>query len=289
MAYEIDIVSRITKLQEQLSEAEKKIARLILEDLSFAAHASINELARRAQVSEATVTRFAKALSCKDVRDLKLRLAQSLAVGQRFIADDVKVEPAGIHGVYEAIKTALDFNASLLTTDVVEPAAEAVAGARQVLIFGVGGGSTIMAQECQHRLFRLGFPATAYSDPMLMRMAAAAIDQNDVVICLSLGGFSPDVTEAAEIARDYGARTLAITVKDSPLAKAVELVMPIEPIETDYIFKPSASRYVMLAAIDVLATEVAIKHKRRSREKLRRLKHHLDNHKHGNDRLPLGD
>lgn len=288
MAYEIDIVSRITKLQEQLSEAEKKIARLILEDLSFAAHASINELARRAQVSEATVTRFAKALSCKDVRDLKLRLAQSLAVGQRFIAD-VKVEPAGIHGVYEAIKTALDFNANLLTTEVVEPAAEAVAGARQVLIFGVGGGSTIMAQECQNRLFRLGFPATAYSDPMLMRMAAAAIDQNDVVICLSLGGFSPDVTEAAEIARDYGARTLAITVKDSPLAKAVELVMPIEPIETDYIFKPSASRYVMLAAIDVLATEVAIKHKRRSREKLRRLKHHLDNHKHGNDRLPLGD
>lgn len=288
MAYEIDIVSRINKLQEQLSEAEKKIARLILEDLSFAAHASINELARRAKVSEATVTRFAKALSCKDVRDLKLRLAQSLAVGQRFIAD-VKVEPAGIHGVYEAIKTALDFNASLLTAEVVEPAAEAVAGARQVLIFGVGGGSTIMAQECQHRLFRLGFPATAYSDPMLMRMAAAAIDQNDVVICLSLGGFSPDVTEAAEIARDYGARTLAITAANSPLAKAVEIVMPIEPLETDYIFKPSASRYVMLAAIDVLATEVAIKHKRRSREKLRRLKHHLDNHKHGNDRLPLGD
>jgi RpiR family carbohydrate utilization transcriptional regulator len=288
VAYEIDIVSRINKLQEQLSEAEKKIARLILEDLSFAAHASINELARRAKVSEATVTRFAKALSCKDVRDLKLRLAQSLAVGQRFIAD-VKVEPAGIHGVYEAIKTALDFNASLLTAEVVEPAAEAVAGARQVLIFGVGGGSTIMAQECQHRLFRLGFPATAYSDPMLMRMAAAAIDQNDVVICLSLGGFSPDVTEAAEIARDYGARTLAITAANSPLAKAVEIVMPIEPLETDYIFKPSASRYVMLAAIDVLATEVAIKHKRRSREKLRRLKHHLDNHKHGNDRLPLGD
>lgn len=288
MAYEIDIVSRISKLQEQLSEAEKKIARLILDDLSFAAHASINELARRAQVSEASVTRFAKALSCKDVRDLKLRLAQSLAVGQRFIAD-VSTEPAGIHGVYEAIKTALDYNAKLLTSEVVEPAAEAVAGARQVLIFGVGGGSTIMAQECQHRLFRLGFPASAYSDPMLMRMAAAAIDQNDVVICLSLGGFSPDVTEAAEIARDYGARTLAITVLDSPLAKAVELVLPIEPMETDYIFKPSASRYVMLAAIDVLATEVAIKHKRRSREKLRRLKHHLDNHKHGNDRLPLGD
>lgn len=289
MAYEIDIVSKISRLQEQLSEAEKKIAQLILEDLSFSAHASINALARRAGVSEATVTRFAKSLSCKDVRDLKLRLAQSLAVGQRFIDDDVKVEPAGIHGVYEAIKAALDLNANLLTTAVVEPAAEDIVAARQVLIFGVGGGSTIMAMECQHRLFRLGFPTTAYSDPMLMRMAAAAVEQHDVVICLSLGGYSPDVTEAAEIAREYGARTIAITPKESPLALAVDMLLPIESMETDYIFKPSAARYVMLAAIDVLATEVAIKHKRKSREKLRRLKHHLDNHKHGNDRLPLGD
>lgn len=288
MATEIDIVSRIAKLQDQLSDAEKKIARLILSDLNFAAHASINELAKKAEVSEATVTRFAKSMSCKDVRNLKLRLAQSLAVGQRFIVEDV-AEPSGIHGVYEAIRAALDFNSRLVTSEIIEPAATAIAEARQVLIFGVGGGSTMMGQECQHRLFRLGIPATAYSDPMLMRMAASTIDNNDVVIALSLGGFSPDVTEAVNIAKEYGASAVAITTKDSPLSFAADFLIPIEPIETDYIFKPSASRYVMLAAIDVLATEVAIRHKRKSREKLRRLKLHLDNHKHGNDRLPLGD
>lgn len=288
MANDIDIVSRISKLQDQFSEAEKKIARLILEDLNFAAHASINTLAKRAEVSEATVTRFAKALDCKDVRHLKLRLAQSLAVGQRFISE-VTIEPTGIHGVYEAIKSALDFNANLITTEIIEPAADVISNARQVLIFGVGGGSTIMAQECQHRLFRLGLAATAYNDPMLMRMAAAAIEPNDVVLALSLGGFSPDVTDAVNIAREYGAKAVTITPVETPLAESCDLVIPIAPIETDYIFKPSASRYVLLAAIDVLATEVAIRHKRKSREKLRRLKLHLDNHKHGNDRLPLGD
>lgn len=288
MANDIDIVSRISKLQEQFSEAEKKIARLILEDLNFAAHASINALARRAAVSEATVTRFAKALDCKDVRHLKLRLAQSLAVGQRFISE-VTVEPSGIHGVYESIKSALDFNAGLITSDIIEPAADLVSNARQVLIFGVGGGSTIMGQECQHRLFRLGVAATAYSDPMLMRMAAAAIEPADVVIALSLGGYSPDVTNAVSIAREYGAKAVAITAVNTPLAEACDRVIPIAAQETDYIFKPSASRYVLLAAIDVLATEVAIRHKRKSREKLRRLKLHLDNHKHGIDRLPLGD
>lgn len=288
MSHEPDIVSRINTLFGHLRDAEQKVARLVLDDMNFAAQASISEMARKAGVSEATITRFAKAVDCKNVRDLKLRLAQALAVGQRFYTD-VKVEPGGIYGVYESIKSALDHNAQLVTEEVVGPAVEALAGARQILIFGVGGGSTVMAQECQHRFFRLGFPATAYSDPMLMRMAASAIDANDVVLCLSLGGYSPDVQDAAEIAREYRARTLGITVKDSPLGQVVDHLIPIEPLETDYIFKPSASRYVMMAAIDVLATELAIKHKRKSREALRRLKHTLDRHKLGQDRLPLGD
>lgn len=288
MSYELDVVSLITKLYDQLSDAERKIAALILDDLNFAAHASISELAQKSNVSEATITRFARSMNCKNVRDLKLRLAQSLAVGQRFITD-VKTEPGGIHSIYETIKSALDYNAQLVTSDIIDSAVVMLTNARQIFIFGVGGGSTVMAQECQHRLFRLGFAATAYCDPMLMRMAAATIDNNDVVICLSLGGYSPDVVAAAEIARAYSAQTIAITPVDSPLGKAVDLVVPMEPMETDYIFKPSASRYVMMAAIDVLATELAIKNKRKSREKLRRLKHNLDIYKHGSDRLPLGD
>ena len=47
--------------------------------------AAAREGARKAAVSEASVTRFAKAIGCRDVRDLKLRLAQATAVGLRFL------------------------------------------------------------------------------------------------------------------------------------------------------------------------------------------------------------
>ena len=53
--------------------------------------------------------------------------------------------------------------------------------------------------------------------------------------------------------------------------------------------------YSSLAAIDILSSELAIKNQRKSREKLRRLKIQLDDHR-GEDgacpnsnRLPLGD
>ncbi|WP_339616729.1 MurR/RpiR family transcriptional regulator [uncultured Gilvimarinus sp.] len=288
MTHEPDIVSRISTMFGQLRGAEQKIARVVLDDMTFAAHANISELAERAGVSEATITRFARAVDCTNVRDLKLRLAQSLAVGQRFYTE-AKVEPSSTHGVYEAVKTALEHNAALMTEKVIRGAIELLSPAKQVLIFGVGGGSTVMAQEFQYRLFRLGFSAAAYSDPMLMRMASASVDSSDVVICLSVGGYSPDVQDAMEIAQEYGARALGITTKDSPLGRGVDQLVPIETMETDFIFKPSASRYVMLAAIDVLATELATRHKRKSRETLRRIKHTLDNHKQGQDRLPLGD
>lgn len=179
-------------------------------------------------------------------------------------------------------------NAGLITDEVIHQAAQLIVQANHCLIFGVGGGSTVMAQECHHRLFRLSVKSNAYSDPMLMRMTAATVDAKDVVICLSLSGDSPDVYDAAKIAKEYGAKVLTIC-PESLLSGLADVHLPVKIQEADYIFKPSASRYAMMAAIDILASEVAVKNQRKSREKLRRLKFHLDEHRDGDNRSPLGD
>ncbi|ALS97187.1 MurR/RpiR family transcriptional regulator [Lacimicrobium alkaliphilum] len=283
----MDIVSRIHNQLSHLRPAEQKVARYILGDLNYAASASINELASKAKVSHASITRLAQALECKNVRELKMLLAQSAAVGERFIADK-PVSRKDIPPVYQAIHDILDINAGLITDEAIEKASQLLTRADHVLIFGVGGGSTFMAQECHNRLFRLEVKSNAYSDPMMMRMTAATVNPDDVVLCLSLSGVSPDVMASAQIAKEYGAHLLAIC-PEGPLADAVDLHLPIKTQEAEYIFNPSASRYAMLAAIDVVAGEVAVVNQRKSREKLRRLKHHLDQHRKGSERLPLGD
>lgn len=73
----------------------KRIAQFILDDVAAAAELPIAEIARLTQTSRASVTRFARALGCKDVRELKMKLAQSLAVGQRFILDVPDLEGVG--------------------------------------------------------------------------------------------------------------------------------------------------------------------------------------------------
>ena len=94
---------------------------------------------------------------------------------------------------------------------------------------------------------------------------------------------------AIDIARGYGARVGAITRADTPLATRSDWLLPISIEETDFVFKPSASRYAMLLAIDVLATTLALHLGDHSRECLRRIKLALDNYRGGGERLPLGD
>ncbi|ENY5352081.1 MurR/RpiR family transcriptional regulator [Klebsiella aerogenes] len=287
MAYSIDIISCITDRFMALTATEKRIAQFILDDVAAAAEMPIAELARLTDTSQASVTRFARALGCKDVRELKMKLAQSLAIGQRFILDVPDLE--GVQGIYESIISVLETNRRALDLAALKRAVEWISGARQVLALGMGGGSTICAQEIQYRLFRLGLPVVSQSDGLLVRMMSSAVTAKDVVIVLSLGGYTKEMIESAAIARKYGAKIVAITPPETPLAAQADIVLPLLVSENDYIFKPSASRYAMLAMVDVLATELAMANKPQAKDRLRRIKLALDDHRDGVDRLPLGD
>lgn len=287
MSASIDIISCITDRFVELTATEKRIAQFILDDVQAATTLPIAEMAKLTNTSQASVTRFARAIGCKDVRELKVKLAQSLAVGQRFILDVPDLE--GVQGIYETIINVLEMNRRALDPDSLSRAVEWLSGARQILAIGMGGGSTICAQEVQFRLFRLGLPVVSQSDGLLVRMMCSAVSPNDVVLALSLGGYTQEVVESAAIARQYGAKVIAITPEATPLAENADLVLPLIVRENDYIFKPSTSRYAMLAMVDVLATELAVVNKAETKNRLRRIKLALDSHRGGADRQPLGD
>ncbi|KAF1029972.1 MAG: HTH-type transcriptional regulator HexR [Burkholderia plantarii] len=287
-----DIVARIAECAPVLREAERKVASTILDDLAGAAQASIGALAARAGVSVATVTRFAKAAGCRDVRELKLRLAQAAAVGRHFLAP-----AAGAAGgttpsatrVYDDIRVALEHHHALLAQASFDAGAGALAAARMIYVYGQGGGSTALADELRFRLVRFGRPVASYQDALLQRMVASTMTHECVVVALSVTGRVPELLESCALARRYGARVIALTAPASPLAQLADDLIPVVAFETDFIYKPSTSRYAMMMALDVLVTEVALRLGDGCRETLRRMKHALDAHRGGGDRQPLGD
>ena len=128
MSWSIDIISCITDRFVELTATEKRIAQFILDDVAAAAELPIAEMARLTHTSQASVTRFARALGCKDVRELKMKLAQSLAVGQRFILDVPDLE--GVQGIYESIIGVLETNRRALDIEALKRAVSWLSDAR---------------------------------------------------------------------------------------------------------------------------------------------------------------
>jgi RpiR family transcriptional regulator, carbohydrate utilization regulator len=292
-ALSFDIVARIAERAPELRGAERKVAALILDDLTGASRASIGALAEKASVSVATVTRFAKAVGCHDVRELKLRLAQAAAVGQRFLTREPNhgdaVPDSLAARIFDEVQTTLAQNQGALRAAPIAQAADALAQARMIYVFGMGGGSTALADEMRFRLVRLGRPVASYQDGLLQRMVAATLSKEHVIVALSVTGQTPEMVESCRLAKQYGARVIALTAPASPLGALAEWLIPIIAIETDFIYKPSSSRYAMMMALDLLVTELAVKQADTSRELLRRMKHALDAHRGGGERQPLGD
>lgn len=289
-----DIIGTIRQAASSLRPAEQRVADTILADVGFAVHASSGDLAQRAGVSEPTVTRFSRAVGCSGVRELRVRLAQSMVVGRIYIeppphAGTDLAQPALWRSVFQEIRRAIAAVEEGLQRPDLERAAEAIAGCTKLAAFGVGGGSSLAAAEVEHRFFRLGISVSHTSDSRLMRMAAATLGQGDVVIAVSTTGKAIEVIESAAIARRYGALVVAITKPQSRLASVADIVLGVHVPEAPDPLKPTASRYALLAVIDLLAASTAYCRPREAQDRMRRIKYELVRATDGTADEPLGD
>lgn len=288
-----DLVSRLESSLASFGPAERRVAEVALADLGFVAEANIADIAARAGVSEPTVVRFCRRLGCAGVRDFKLKLAQNLAVGLQYLRPDTTLEAAGTLGLVDHVigvaTSALQEARRQLDPAALEEAADVLASARQILFYGVGGGSSAVAQDAAYRFFRLKLPATAYSDSYLQRMSAATLSEGDVAFAISSSGLPPSLRESMAVAQSYGATTIALTRPDSELARACRIVIGVEVPEHPDIFKPTAVRHVHALVVDILATLVAQRRGAVTRESLRRIRSALASLLDHPGSLPVGD
>jgi len=287
----MDIFETIQEDREQFSPSEQRIADILLDHFDFAVNASIIELAERAEVSPPTVTRFCRRLGCQSFSDFKVRLAKTAFVGVRYLNPGAKsTEPADVaEDVIAKAQNALFGVHRALDPVVLDKAAERLSNAGMIYAFGSGGNSSMIATEFQNRLFRLGSRVTASNDHNMQLMMTAAAQPQDVIIGSSFSGRNQELVRCFTLARDNGIGTIALTQSRSPVAEAAELVVGIDLPEGDNIFRPTSTRFAFLAMVDVIASLVAYRNRKRSTLTLRHIKQQLVEHRDGDDRQILGD
>lgn len=275
------MLDRIRASMPALPPAEQRVAKLVLADPRSFASLPVAELAERAHVSKPTVVRFCRSVGYDGLADFKLKLAGSVNEGVPFVhrAVDEDDKPADliVKVIDNAISALLKFRNDA-ASHAFERALDALATAgregRRIEFYGVGN-SGIVAQDAQHKFFRLGVNAVACSDGHVQVMSATMLRSGDCAVVISNSGRSRDLLDATEIARKKGATTVAITASGSPLAQKAHILLAADHPEDYDRYSPMVSRLLHLTIIDILTTGVALRMGEELRPMLQEIKHNL--------------
>ena len=205
------MLDRIKASIPALPPAEQRVAKLVLADARSFATLPVGELAERAHVSKPTVVRFCRSVGYDGLADFKRKLAGSVNEGvpfvHRSVDEDDKTGDIVVKVIDNAVSALLKYRndaASHAFERAIGALTEAGRGGRRIEFYGVGN-SGIVAQDAQHKFFRLGVHAAAVSDGHVQVMSATMLAPGDCVVIISNSGQSRDLLDAAEIARRKGA------------------------------------------------------------------------------------
>ena len=259
------MLDRVQACLPSLAPAEQRVAKLCLADPRAFTMLPVAQLADRAHVSKPTVVRFCRSVGYNGLSDFKQKLAGTVNEGVPFIhrsvdADD-KTADVLVKVIDNTVAAFLKYRNEASSNQIDKAVAALVAAfqtGRQVQFFGVGN-SGVVAQDAQHKFFRLGLHSIAYSDGHMQVMSASILEKGDCVLIISNSGRTRDLMDACDIARRNGATTIVITASGSPLASAGHIHLSADHPEGVDRYSPMVSRLLHLLIIDVLATTVALR------------------------------
>lgn len=254
------MLSKIQDRLPDLSRAEQRVARWVVQHPKQASRATLAEVAMECGTSEPTVIRFCRSIGLGGFREFTIRLTEALShpvsnVHSNVNADDTASD--AVTKVMDASIRSLIEMRSVLSALPVDAAVEAMATARQIAFAGLGASGHVAADACQ-KFFRLGTPCTALTNTPDILQFAGVSEASDVLIFISHGGGWPEMARAAELARQRGATVIALTDQGSRLASLATIVFPCEDVEDPSVYTPMSSRLAHLALLDALQVALAL-------------------------------
>ncbi|SDO94842.1 MurR/RpiR family transcriptional regulator [Actinacidiphila guanduensis] len=261
-----DVTALIRAELPRLTGSLRKVGELILADPAAVIGCSAAELGRRTGTSQPSVTRFCRAIGLDSYQHLLIELAREGARGAGTswgtseIGPDISPDD-DLERVVTVVAQA-DLGAVQRTLDTIdlaalERAAQAVARARRVDVYGVGG-SGVVAVETELRLYGIGCAVRGWNEVHAATTSAALLTPADAAIAISHSGATRETVEPFELAGERGATTIAVTADPrSPLARAAEIRLVSTTAETSFRSGSIGARHSVLLLIDCLYVRVA--------------------------------
>lgn len=244
---------RLEQTKRNFTKSEMKIYEYINKNPEQVLYHSLTELAEACNVGEATVLRLFRKIGYKGFQGFKFSLAKEV--------DDFRVDDNNsyVYKVKNSMRTALDNSYEVIDPAELEKAVGMIDAAKSVVVFGVGA-SSIAGLDMQNRLLRIGRNIEVLADPHSQVMRTASMDEDTVVIAISITGSTRDTVDSVAAAKNKSAKIIAITnYTKSPLTKFSHCVLLSSAKESPLDSGSLVSKVGQLFVIDLLCTGLTLK------------------------------
>lgn len=256
----ISLETRIQMNRHTLLESENKVAEYIMgPHQNEIITQPVAKAAECIGVSVASIIRFCKKLGLTGYAELKLQMAKEAghfeAIGRQntdsIIDRNMPLEDLPREIIQSTINGLRD-TASIISTEMLVKAIEAIRNARQVLLVGVSN-SAVVCKDLHCKLMRLGIVCHVSADSHEMLTQANFLSPADTVIGISHSGLTKDVVDCLRLANQKGTTTICISnYLHTPLTEAAKIHLLTGGHETSFSSETMVSRISQLAIVDML-------------------------------------
>lgn len=195
--------------------------------------------------------RFCRKLGYKGYQGFKLALAREISMRDQNISDDTYIDK-----VRNNMVQAIEDTYKLVDDEQLQRAIDQIDQSTNVVVFGVSS-SGIAGLDMQNRLMRIGVNIETITDSHNQVLRANSVNQDTVIIAISLTGSTKDIIDAVETSKDNGASIIAITnYTESPLSKFADIVLLTSAKENPLDSGSLVSKISQLFVIDLLCTGI---------------------------------
>lgn len=245
-----------------LSGKEGMIAAFILANPRGAVNPTMEELAEKIGVSEATLFRFVRKLGYGGYQQFRIALATETIDPWETVyecPDPGADEDSTLKAVFRTDIAALEHSLASIDEAVVSKVAELVATSSRVFLLGLGG-SAIVALDAYHRFLRTGIDCSAPQDFHLQLMAVSQAKAGDLALLFSHTGANKDAIALADAVKASGASLVVITDSPrSPLARLADFLIAVRAGSMGSAGESYSARVVQMALVDAIYVD-AMRH-----------------------------
>lgn len=224
------ILETIRQNYPQLTKSQKRLADHISNHYRQTAFLTASQLARRLDLNEATVIRFAQRLGYRGYPELIQHVRELVQQELTPPATELGDDPNLMQGVLNTELDGAQRLVSHLSPSLAQEVVRLILGAERVYIIGQGIASS-MAQLLSYSLRYMGIRASSPpSDSPGLAMVVDELAPASLLIGISAQGEGVEIANTIRLAEQKGARTVAITCSSTApcaLAAEVALVCPL--------------------------------------------------------------